>query len=201
MMTIEDNKNNNPIAGKAKESNSTEKDQEENGRKSIEDDKEKITKLMQTIDDYKNRWLRAAAENENIRKRFTKELKDSREYAVSEIAKDVAELKENFHLAKTSISQELLQDKHIEAIYRGIEMIDKLFNEMLKKHGVKPINPIGKAFDHNYHQAIHHKPSTEHAPGTVIEVIKSGYMIKDRLLIPALVSVAKEPEEKPTATN
>lgn len=166
---------------------------EEENKKKLE--KELIEKLEKEVEEYKNKWLRAEAENENLRKRFTKDITDAREYAIAEMAKDVADLKENFRLAKGSIDKEILKNDHAAAMYKGIEMIDKLFDSLLKNHDIKQLIPIGEMFDHNYHQAIKKVTSTSHPSGSIVEVIRSGYLLKNRLLSPAIVAVAEYTED------
>ncbi|CAL7962925.1 Protein GrpE [Alphaproteobacteria bacterium] len=140
---------------------------------------------------FRDRLLREKAENENLRKRYERELSDVNKYAISEFAKDLIDIVENLYRAKSHISIDENTDVKTKNLLEGIEMTIKLFDNTLCKYSIKRIYPEKEQFDHRYHQAISHLATNSMAENEITEVIQAGYMIADRLLRPALVVVVK----------
>ena len=142
----------------------------------------------------KDKALRYAAECENVRRRAEKEKANARDYAVESFARDMTEALENLYRALGSVEGKEITVDLATSLIEGLESTKKDVSAALERSGVKRIHPAGEPFDHNFHQAVSQAPSDDHAPGTVIEVFRSGYTIKDRLLRPAMVvvSTAKE---------
>ncbi|MCD6035348.1 MAG: grpE [Rickettsiales bacterium] len=144
----------------------------------------------------KDQALRALAEVENMRRRAKQQVEDATQYAVTNFARDMVEVLENLYRASSTITPELIQNSPaLQAICDGVNMTQRECLSAFERHGVRRIDPLGLPFDHNLHQAISHVPTAESPPGTVIHVVQAGYTIKDRLLRPAMVAVAKAPEE------
>lgn len=156
-------------------------------------EKEKPTQLQDEVATLKDQMIRMAAENENQRKRYAKELEEANKYGITKFARDLIEVLENLHRAESSVSSELLEkDPALKQIFNGVELTKKSLIDTFEKWGIKRVDPMGEMFNHDFHQAITQVPSTTHAEGSVVQVIQAGYVIQDRLLRPALVAVAKK---------
>lgn len=149
-----------------------------------------LTTLKDEIATLKDAFLREKAENENIRKRMTKELEEAHKYGVTNFARDLLEVLENLNRALETEGIKELQEP-LKSMFKGVEMTKENLEKVFEKYGIERIYPLNKPFDHNYHQAIVHTESDDHEVGIVMQVIQSGYTIKDRLLRPALVAVSK----------
>ena len=138
----------------------------------------------------KDRMLRAAAEAENSRRRLERDKADAVAYATTGFARDLLGVADNLRRAVESIPAAAREDDAVKGIVTGVEMTEKELQTVLGRHGVSRIESIGKKLDPNRHQAM---LEVEHddEPGTIILELQAGYVIKDRLLRPALVSVAK----------
>ncbi len=150
-----------------------------------------IAALQAEVEQAKDQALRALADAENTRKRALKEREDAGKYAISAFARDLLEFSGNFDRALAAIPQEIRADERIAAVVIGIEAMAKDLFSTFEKHGIQKINPIDEPFNPNYHEAIFEAPGTGKPAGTVIQVIETGYIIKDRLLRPAKVGIAK----------
>lgn len=143
-------------------------------------------------DAVREQLLRTAAELENLRKRSERELADARKYAVTGFARDLVSVAENLQLAMKNITEEdRKKDEKINNLAQGVELT---YNEMIRVfqgNGIVRIDPIGEKFNHNHHQAVAQVEDNEAEPGTIIQVLQAGYIIHDRLLRPAMVTVAK----------
>jgi molecular chaperone GrpE len=143
----------------------------------------------------KDQVVRLAAENENLRKRHAKEIEDTHKYGNTKFARDLIEVLENLYRAESSINNEaILKDDNLKQIFSGVELTKKALTDVFDKWGIQRIFPIDEPFNHDYHQAITQIPTKEKPEGTVVQVIQAGYVLKDRLLRPALVAVAKAME-------
>ena len=138
----------------------------------------------------KDRMLRAAAEAENSRRRLERDKADAVAYATTGFARDLLGVADNLRRAVESIPAAAREDDAVKGIVTGVEMTEKELQTVLGRHGVSRIESIGQKLDPNRHQAM---LEVEHddEPGTIILELQAGYVIKDRLLRPALVSVAK----------
>jgi len=139
----------------------------------------------------KDQALRALAEAENTRRRSERELQDMSKYAVTGFARDLVSVLENLQRALDSIPEDLMKDQPAVAnLYTGVEMTLKELISVFARQGIQRIDPMGKKFDHNLHQAVAQIESPDAEPGTVVQVLQAGYTIQDRLLRPAMVGVA-----------
>ena len=155
-------------------------------------DSAKIKEYEEKMVEMQDRTVRAIAEMENLRKRQKKELDDTRKYAVSNIAQDLIAVLENLRRAEQSIPEENARnDEQLKNILIGIQMTSSELLSVFNRHGIERITPeAGEDFDHALHQAVAEVPSEQKA-GTVVDVMQAGYIIKDRLLRPAMVTVAR----------
>ena len=141
--------------------------------------------------------LRTMAEMENQRRRFEKEKKEAFEFGGFNFAAETLSLIDNIDRAITSFKNDdsLKNNKDLNKIIDGIEVVKKDLVSIFKKNGIEPIDCINKKFDPNFHQAMLEIDNNAKEPGTVVQEIQKGYMMKDRLLRPSLVGVAKKREE------
>jgi molecular chaperone GrpE len=141
----------------------------------------------------KDQLLRAVAETENIRKRAERDVADARKYGITGFARDLIAVGENLQMALDNIPDEARQTNELlNNLATGIDMTAQELQRVYQNHGIKRINPQGEKFDHNFHQAVAHIEDAQHEAGTVVQVLQAGYVIADRLLRPAMVTVAKQ---------
>jgi len=142
--------------------------------------------------------LRTLAEMENQRRRFEKEREEAFEFGGFNFAKESLSLIDNIDRAIESFKndEKIKINTDLHKIIDGIEIVKKDLISIFKKNGINPINCINEKFDPNFHQAMLEIENTNKETGTVVQEIQKGYMMKDRLLRPSLVGVAKKKEEK-----
>jgi len=141
----------------------------------------------------KDHMLRALAESENTRRRAQKDKEDAGKYAISAFARDLLDFADNFRRALESIPADLKSaDERMEGVISGIEAMESALLRNFDKHGIQKILPMDQVFDPNFHEVMFETPGTGKPAGTIIQVIEPGYLIKDRLLRPARVGVAKD---------
>jgi len=159
--------------------------------KKDESPQEKIKVLEEKV-------LRALAEMENQRRRFEKEKKEAFEFGGFSFAGESLSLIDNIDRAISSFrnDESLKSNKDLNKIIDGIEIIKKDLISIFKKNGIEPIECINKKFDPNFHQSMLEVENNTKEPGTVVQEIQKGYMMKNRLLRPSLVGVAKKIPEK-----
>jgi molecular chaperone GrpE len=154
---------------------------------------QELSGLRAEVEAHKDRALRALAEVENVRKRLERERDDARTYSVTRFARDILTVADNLNRALAAVPPEARakSDESVKAILDGVEATSRELSAALARHGVKPIEAEGQRFDPNLHQAIAEVPAPGAQPGTVVNVVQPGYLIGDRLLRPAMVTVAK----------
>ena len=154
---------------------------------------EELSGLRAEVEVLKDRSLRALAEVENVRKRLERERDEARIYSVTRFARDILTVADNLNRALAAFSPEARAkiDDSARAVVDGVEATARELAAALARHGVKPIEAEGQRFDPNLHQAIAEVPAQDAPPGTVVNVVQTGYTIGDRLLRPAMVTVAK----------
>lgn len=141
----------------------------------------------------KDHMLRALADAENSRKRALKDREDAGKYAITAFARDLLDFTDNFRRALGAIPADLKSaDERIVNVVSGIEAMEKEMLRVLEKHGIKKVEPTGQPFDANFHEVMFEAPGTGKPAGTIVQVIEPGYVIKDRLLRPARVGIAKD---------
>jgi len=174
---------------------------------SIEDieapqNKQDQEKKEETVEDklksVQDKLLRAMAEMENQRRRFEKEKQEAFEFGGFNFARESLSLLDNIDRAIISFQNDesLKNNKDLNKVIDGIEIVKKDLISIFKKNDIEPIDCINKKFDPNFHQAMMEIEDNTKDHGTVLQEIQKGYMMKDRLLRPSLVGVAKKREEK-----
>jgi molecular chaperone GrpE len=145
-----------------------------------------VAALQQEKQALQDRLLRTAAEFDNYRKRVERERREQNEFATADLLRDVLPIVDDLERAlQVPATGEA-------ATYRqGVELIHRQLLDMLRKRGVTPIDSVGADFDPNFHQAVIHEATAEHREGEVMQELRRGYMLGERLLRPAMVKVAK----------
>ncbi len=133
--------------------------------------------------------MREKAENDNLRKRYTRELEDTAKYTVGEFAKDLVEVMESLYKAIEYKKEFDTTDSKIIGMFDGIDMTLKLLEKTFTKNGIQRVYPVDEEFDHRFHQAISRQSVKDKQNNQILDVIQAGYTIQDRLLKPALVVV------------
>jgi molecular chaperone GrpE len=152
-----------------------------------------LAELRADLDAAKQEVLYARADTQNVRRRMEKDVADARAYAATGFARDILSVSDNLSRAIDSVPQELRDDEKFKGLVAGIEATMRELDKVFGQHGITRIAATGLPLDPNQHQAMLEIPSNEHEPGTVVQEMQAGYMIKDRLLRPAMVGVAKKP--------
>ena len=150
--------------------------------------------------EYKDKLLRVLAEMENLRRRTDREIADARVYGISNFARDILAVADNMARALGAFDAKLREqaDAGTHALLDGVELTERELAKVLEKHGVKKFDPLGEKFDPNLHQAVAEVPGEGKPAGAIVHVIQTGYMIGERLLRPAMVTVARKEASEPT---
>ncbi|HEY3637882.1 MAG TPA: nucleotide exchange factor GrpE [Rhizomicrobium sp.] len=154
---------------------------------------DELAALRNEVAELKERLLRALAETENTRRRAERDRSDASQYAVTKFARDILQVGDNLHRALSHLSE----DAHaaappaIKAVLDGVEATERELAATLERHGVRAIDAEGGKFDPHLHQAIAEVAGDGKPAGSIVNVIQRGYVIADRLLRPAMVTVAR----------
>ena len=154
---------------------------------------DRIAELENQLAEANAKALYAAAEIQNVRRRLEQEKQQASAYAASQFAKDMLAIKDHLERALVAVSDELRSDKLASQFLAGIEATAREIESAFARNGVVRIASIGEKLDPHRHQAMMEIPS-DAEPGTIVEEMQAGYMLKDRLLRPELVGVAKKPD-------
>lgn len=155
---------------------------------------ERLAALEEELAVAKQDVLYAHAETQNVRRRLEKELADARAYASTAFARDILSVADNLGRALSMIPADLREDEKWKGLVTGLEATGRELESVFRKNGIEKLVSVGEPLDPNKHQAMLEVPSADAEPGTIMTEMQSGYMIKDRLLRPALVGVAKKPD-------
>lgn len=155
---------------------------------------EELNKLAAELETARQDILYAQAEVQNVRRRMEKEAADARAYAATGFARDILSVPDNLTRALEAIPAEMREDEKMKPLVTGLEATGRELESVFAKHGISRIAAMGLPLDPNQHQAMVEIPTADAEPGTVVAEMQAGYMIKDRLLRPAMVGVAKKPE-------
>ena len=150
-----------------------------------------LNKLAAELETVRQDVLYAKAEVQNVRRRMEKEAVDARAYAATNFARDILSVSDNLSRALDAIPAELREDEKFKGLVVGLDATGRELETTFAKHGITRIAAMGMPLDPNQHQAMVEIPSADAAPGTIVAEMQAGYMIKDRLLRPAMVGVAK----------
>ena len=155
-------------------------------------DFERLSQLERELEEVRQHVLYAQAETQNVRRRLEQEKQSAATYAATGFARDMLSVKDNLERALTAIPEDLRADERMKGLIAGIEATGRELETVFQRNGITRIEAMGQKLDPNRHQAMVEIPSEEAEPGTIVQEMQSGYMIKDRLLRPALVGVAKQ---------
>lgn len=155
---------------------------------------DRIAELEAQLAEAQSATLYARAEAQNLLRRAQKEAEDARTYAATGFARDILSVADNLTRALAAIPDDLREDEKLKGLVTGLEATGRELDSVFARHGISKIVALGEPLDPNRHQAMMEVPSADAEPGTIVQEIQSGYMIKDRLLRPALVGVAKAAE-------
>lgn len=144
----------------------------------------KLAAAEQTIEDQKDSVLRAAAEEQNVRRRAQRDVESAHKFALEKFAKDLLPVVDTLERAL---------DAGNESDNEGIQLTLKMLTDTLQKHGVETVDPVGTPFDPQQHEAMSMQPNPDMEPNTVMAVLQKGYALNERLIRPAMVIVAKAP--------
>jgi molecular chaperone GrpE len=153
---------------------------------------DRLTELEKALEEANSKALYAAAEVQNVRRRLEAEKSQAAAYASATFARDMLAIKDHLDRALAAVSDELRKDKVASNFLAGIESTARELNAVFARNGVEKIEALGEALDPHKHQAMMEIPSDDAEPGTIVQEMQPGYMLKDRLLRPALVAVAKK---------
>lgn len=155
---------------------------------------DEIARLREELETARQDVLYAKADAQNVRRRAEKDVQDARAYAATGFARDVLSIADNLARAIEVIPEDLREDSKFKGLVAGIEATQRELDKVFAQNGISRIAAMGLPLDPNQHQAMLEIPTDEAEPGTIVQEMQSGYMIRDRLLRPAMVAVAKKPD-------
>lgn len=154
---------------------------------------QRIAELENQLAEAKQQVLYAQADTQNVRRRAEKDVADTRNYAATSFARDILSVADNLQRGLAAIPDDLRADEKMKGLVVGLEATGRELDSVFSRNGIVRIEAMGQPLDPNKHQAMIEMPSDQE-PGTIVQEMQAGYMIKDRLLRPALVAVAKKPD-------
>jgi molecular chaperone GrpE len=166
---------------------------EEGAGESGELNLDRLSELERELEEVRQHVLYAQAETQNVRRRLEQEKVTAASYAATGFARDMLSVKDNMERALAAIADELRADERMKSLVAGIEATGRELDNVFQRHGVSRIEAMGQKLDPHLHQAMIEVPDDSVEPGTIVQEMQAGYTIKDRLLRPALVGVAKKP--------
>ncbi|MEA3002771.1 MAG: molecular chaperone GrpE [Sphingomonadales bacterium] len=149
--------------------------------------------LVKELEEVRQHVLYAQAETQNVRRRLEQEKQTAATYAASGFARDMLSVKDNLDRALAAVPDEVRQDERLKALITGIEATARELDSVFQRNGITRVEAVGQPLDPHRHQAMVEIPSAEAEPGSIVQEMQAGYMLKDRLLRPAMVGVAKKP--------
>ena len=155
---------------------------------------DRVAELEAQLEEANSKALYAAAEIQNVRRRLEAEKSQASAYAAAQFAKDMLAIKDHLERALVAVTDELRDDKVASQFLAGIESTARELEQVFARHGISRIKSVGEPLDPHRHQAMMEVPTDQAEPGTIVEEMQAGYMLKERLLRPALVGVAKAVE-------
>jgi molecular chaperone GrpE len=163
-----------------------------------------IEVLKAENNELRDRFLRLAAEMDNLRRRTDRDVKDAKSYAVAGFARDMLAVSDNLRRALDAVPTEMraAADAALTTLLEGVELTERSMLSALERHGIKKIEAEGQKFDPHFHQAMFEIPNADVPNNTVVQVVQAGYTIGERVLRPAMVGVAKGgPRSEATAAE
>lgn len=164
---------------------------EEQAAETAQAPEQDLSELAKELEQVRQHVLYAQAETQNVRRRLEQEKQTAATYAATGFARDVLSVKDNLDRALAAIPEDLRQDERMKGLVTGIEATGRELDTVFQRNGITRIEAIGQPLDPHRHQAMVEIPS-DAEPGTIVQEMQAGYMIKDRLLRPAMVGVARK---------
>jgi molecular chaperone GrpE len=152
---------------------------------------DRLGELEKELEEVRQHVLYAQAETQNVRRRLEQEKISATQYAATAFARDMLSVKDNLERALAAIPEELHDDERMRSLVAGIEATGRELDSAFQRHGIVRIEAMGQPLDPHLHQAMI-EIASDAEPGTIVQEMQAGYTIKDRLLRPALVGVAKK---------
>jgi molecular chaperone GrpE len=153
---------------------------------------DRLGELEKELEEVRQHVLYAQAETQNVRRRLEQEKISAAQYAATGFARDMLSVKDNLERALAAIPEDLRGDERMKGLIAGIEATGRELESAFQRHGIARVEAMGKPLDPHFHQAMLEVPTDDAEPGTIVQEMQPGYMLKDRLLRPALVGVAKK---------
>ena len=161
-----------------------------------------IAALQAEASDFKDKWLRAHAEIENVRKRVEREKEETAKYAITRLARDIVTVGDNFQRAISAVPADAAEnDPALKSFLEGVTLTERELLNALERHGIRRQEAMNEPFNPHLHQAVMEIPRNDVAEGTIVQVFQPGFMIEDRVLRPAMVGVAKGGPKLPATSN
>ncbi len=152
---------------------------------------EKITALEEKVNENWNKAVQAMAELDNVRKRAERDVANAHKYGVEKLLKELVPIIDSLEQALSSQVDNIEENEAVNAMKQGIQLTLQLFSDVMAKFGVHQIDPLGKPFDPNHHEAMSMQDAPDAPPGSVIAVFQKGFLLNERVIRPARVIVAK----------
>ena len=165
---------------------------EAEGAENAAPESDRLNALAKELEEVRQHVLYAQAETQNVRRRLEQEKQNASAYAATAFARDMLSVKDNLDRALAAVPQDVREDERIKSLLTGIEATSRELDAIFTRNGITKVVAMGEPLDPNRHQAMVEIPS-DAEPGTIVQEMQAGYMIKDRLLRPALVGVARKP--------
>ena len=183
---------------------------EVSGEAAQDEARRRVAELEAELVQAKDRFLRALAETENVRRRARRDLEDALKYAIAVFAKSLLAVADNLRRALDSIpatgggkpagagkkpAGAGEENELLKQLAEGVRIVERELLAAFEKHGIRKIEPLGEKFDHDFHQAMFEVEDADKPAGTIVQILEPGYLIHDRLLRPAMVALAKDKSE------
>ncbi len=167
---------------------------EEVGEDSIESLKQQLEEAQQKSQENWDKAVRTQADMENLKRRTQKDVENAHKYALEKFARELVNVVDSLELGIQAAAGDTPE---VAKLREGMELTLKQLQTVLKKFNIEAVDPTGKPFNPEHHQAMSMQPSDEHDPNTVVNVFQKGYLLNDRLIRPAMVVVSKGSDKKP----
>jgi len=166
-------------------------------------ERDELGQLRTEVVDLREKHLRALAELENTRRRAERDRLDASQYAVTRFARDMLAVSDSLQRALAHIPPETVTGApaDVKAVLEGVEATERQLTATLERHGIRAINAMDAKFDPHLHQAIAEVPGNGKPAGAIVDVVQTGYVIGDRLLRPAMVTVARSSDDSTEKTT
>lgn len=165
--------------------------------KKLTTDVQSLTETVKSLEEKNaellDKYKRSLADSENMRNRLTKQIQDAKIFGIQSFCKDLLEVADTLGHATNAVPKDQINDTnpHLKNLYDGLVLTRNSLQQVFKRHGLEPIEPLNSKFDPNQHEALFQKECKDVEPGVVVEVTKIGYKLHNRCIRPALVGVSR----------